>query len=114
MNLNNYGYGDQIISKLHIFLQIGVQTGTLSLILFIAFFMYYFKTSIKLYIRGRFDSYYSRVGVAILISTISYMIAGLANDSSITVAPLFWVLIGLGIVVNEKAKENLTIEASDN
>ncbi len=115
VNLNNYGYGDQIISKPHnIFLQIGVQTGTLSLILFIAFFMYYFITSIKLYIRGRFDSYYSRVGVAILISTISYMIAGLANDSSITVAPLFWVLIGLGIVVNEKAKENLTIEASDN
>ncbi len=32
------------------------------------------------------------------------MVAGIGNDSSITVAPLFWVLMGLGIAVNEKAR----------
>lgn len=105
-NLKTYGYEEQILTKPHNqYLQIGVQTGTLSLILLLAFYMYYFITSIKLYIRGKFDSYSSKIGVAIFIGTIGYMITGIANDSSITVAPIFWVLVGLGIVVNEKTKQ---------
>ncbi len=47
-------------------------------------------------------------GVAIFIGTISYMVTGIANDSSITVAPMFWVFMGLGIFINYKIKTDRT------
>lgn len=103
LRLNNLHVG--VLTKPHnMYLQIAVQTGLLSLVAFLIFYLMYFITSIRLYIRGRFTSYYAQVGVAIFISTIAYMITGLANDSSITTAPIFWALMGIGIAVNLKAK----------
>lgn len=109
VNLYNYGYGDQFISKPHsLYLQIGVQSGVLSLIGLLVFYGLYFVSSMKLYFRGNFDNYYSKVGVTIFISTLSYMITGFTNDSSITIAPLFWVIIGLGIVANTTVLKSIT------
>lgn len=34
------------------------------------------------------------------------MILGITNDSSITVAPTYWVIIGLGISVNYQIKQS--------
>lgn len=105
VNLYNYGYHEQILTKPHnLYLQTGVQTGVLSLIAYLTFYGMYFISSFKLYIKGRFKSYYSQVGVAMLVSTFSYMIVSFANDSIIAVAPIFWVFVGLGIVINKKAK----------
>lgn len=105
VNLYNYGYGDQLLTKPHnLYLQVGVETGVLSLIAFLVFYAMYFISSVRLYIKCRFKSYYAQVGVAILVSSVTYMVLGLANDSSITVAPVFWALIGLGIAVNRLAK----------
>jgi hypothetical protein len=117
LNMIRYGYANMFMTKPHsLYLQIAVQTGLLSLIAFLIFYGMYFVSSVRLYIRGRFTSYYSKVGVAIFIGTFAYMVTGLANDSSITTAPTFWVLIGLGIAANQKAKplikeENKEIQA---
>lgn len=114
VNINNYSYSDQLLTKPHnLYLQIGIQTGVVSLIAFLVFYIMYFISSIRLYIKGKFSNYYSQVGVAILIGTFSYMITGLTNDSSITVAPIFWLFIGLGIAVNSKAKHLYEIEISE-
>jgi hypothetical protein len=87
----------------------------LSLIAFLVFYGMYFVSSFRLYIRSRFDSYFEKSGVAIFIGTVAYMVTGLTNDSSITVAPIFWTLMGVGIAINhklslqlkkKKAKEN--------
>jgi hypothetical protein len=86
------------------YLQIAVQTGVLSLIAFLLFYTMYFISSVRIYFRGLFRSIYSRLGVAIFIGTISYMVTGIANDSNINTAPIFWALIGVGIAVNYKAK----------
>ena len=105
VNLYNYGYGDQILTKPHnLYLQTCVQTGVLSLIAYLVLYGMYFISSFKIYIKGRFKSYYAQVGVAILVSTFSYMVVSIANDSIIAVAPIFWAFIGLGIVINKKAK----------
>ena len=109
----NTGMNGQFITKPHnMYLQTAVQTGVVSLIAFLIFYGMYFISSIRLYYRGRFNSYYSQVGVAILLGTLSYMICNVANDSTITVAPVFWVLIGLGIAVNAKAKPLINEEES--
>lgn len=98
-------FGNQVLTKPHcMYLQIAVQTGFLSLIAFLVFYLMYAVSCIRLYIHGRFESYYAKIGVAIFIGTIGYMICGIANDSSITTAPVFWALIGIGIAANYKAK----------
>jgi O-antigen ligase len=103
MNLNRSGFAGQTLTKPHnLYLQIAVQTGMLSLIAFLVFYGMYFVSSFRLYIRSQFDSYFEKSGVAIFIGTVAYMITGLTNDSSITVAPIFWTLMGVGIAINQK------------
>lgn len=105
VSFNNNGYGDQLISKPHCwYLQVGVQTGVLSLLALLVFYGMYLVQSIRLYSKKIGDSYLAQVGVAVFVGTIGYMIAGLTNDSSITVAPVFWGVIGLGITVNIMVK----------
>lgn len=112
-NLNQYGFGNEIMNKPHsLYLQTGVQTGVLSLIALLAFYLMYFVSSIKLYIRGKFNSFYAKFGVAVFIGTVSYMVTGLANDSNINTSPIFWTLMGVGIALNAKAKPLIAKELS--
>lgn len=105
VNYKIYGFEGNIMSKPHnLYLQIGVQTGILSLIAFLVFYGWYFISSIKIYLKCRLNNYFSIIGAAIFISSIGYMISGFTNDSSITTAPLFWVLIGVGITNNKFIK----------
>lgn len=108
----NYGFYDSIMSKPHsLYLQIGVQTGVVSLIAFIVFYLMYFIDSVKLYLKHDLDTFVSQAGVAVLVGTISYMISGISNDSSITVAPVYWVMAGLGIAINVIVKRENEIKA---
>jgi O-antigen ligase len=108
------GMEENVITKPHnLYMQIGIQTGVISLIAFILFYLAYFISSARLYIRGRFTSFYSRFGLAVFVGTIGYMISGISYDSSITTAPIFWVLIGTGIAVNSKAKPLILKEIAE-
>ena len=66
----------------------------------------YFISCIKLYINDKSNSKLTYIGIAIFVGTISYMISAISNDSSITVAPVFWAVIGVGIAVNQIVKQN--------
>ncbi|MBR4343172.1 MAG: O-antigen ligase family protein [Lachnospiraceae bacterium] len=104
----NGGYERELLTKPHnMYLQIGVQTGVLSLICFLAFYFWYFISSIKLYMKADKAHYYpSMIGIGILCGTFGYMIVGMINDSMIVVAPLFWTLIGIGIAINSMIKRD--------
>lgn len=102
----NYGYGEQNISKPHnLYLQIGVQTGVVSLFAFLLFYGIYFVSSLRLYLKSKMDNFEVQMGAAILTGTAAYMLMGLANDSCIAVAPVFWLLIGLGTAINYQLKK---------
>ncbi len=102
VNYRTYGFDGLILTKPHsLYLQIGVQTGVISLIAFIIFYGWYFLSSIKIYLRCKFENFNIVIGASIFISSIGYMISGITNDSSITTAPIFWVLIGIGISINQ-------------
>lgn len=106
VNLINYGFTGQLMSKPHcLYLQIATQTGVISLIAFLVFYIMYFISSIRLYIKGNFSNLYSVAGAGIFTGSFGYMICGISNDSSITVAPIFWVLIGAGIIINKEVKK---------
>lgn len=98
----------KIVDKPHnMYLQVGINTGVISLIALLTVFGVYSFSSIKLYWGGRFDNFYKKVGVGIFGAFLAYAIAGLFNDSVISVAPVFWILFGIGISVNMKLKEEL-------
>ena len=98
----NNGFNKQIMTKPHsMYLQIWIQTGMLSLSVFVIFYLIYFIRSLKLYLKGPLNTYTKQIGAGILVSTFGYMFSGLINDSTITVTPIFWVFLGVGMAVNE-------------
>lgn len=105
VGMYNSGYHAMTVTKPHnLYLQIGVQSGVLSLIAFLTFYGMYFISSILTYSKSNFDTYSSRIGLGIFLGSIGYMISGIINDSTITVAPIFWTFIGVGIGINVRMK----------
>lgn len=101
----NNGYDNMVITKPHnLYLQIAVQTGVLSLICFIVFYMWYFISSLRIYFKQRLDNPLAITGFSIMLGTLGYMISGIANDSTITIAPLYWAMMGIGIAINHRIK----------
>lgn len=96
-----------LITKPHnTYLQIGVQTGVLSLIAYLGFYILYFIDSAKLYFKRHYNSFAERCGAGIFIGSICYMFAGLLHDSTIGVSIVFWTLLGLGYCCNRLVKES--------
>ncbi|MBN2557654.1 MAG: O-antigen ligase family protein [Clostridia bacterium] len=90
------------------FIQIAVQTGLLSLAAFLALTGIYFVVSFKNLGFRRKKSFYELLGTGLLAGTAGYMASSFFVDSTVGVTPIFYVLIGIGIVCNEamqKAKE---------
>jgi len=103
VGFHNYGFENQTLTKPHSwYLQMGVETGVISMVSVIVFYLLYLITSVRLYRKSNFEHYSSCVGVAIFIGITSYLIAGISNDSIVAVAPVFWALTGCGIAINCK------------
>ena len=47
------------------------------------------------------------VTIAAAIGTSAYMVAGLANDSIVCVAPVFWVMLGVGYAAERMWRREL-------
>lgn len=98
---NNLSYDGVTVTKPHnLFLQIFVQTGLPSLVAFLLLFIIYFISSIRLYFNRTCYSFLEKTGVALMFSIFGYIVTGLANDSSVAVAPVYWGMIALGYSVN--------------
>lgn len=94
-----------VVDKPHnMYLQIAVNTGVVSLIALSAVFAIYFISSLKMYSIMKYDSNEKYIGASCLVSTIGYLVAAMFNDSVISVAPLFWLILGLGISINLRLK----------
>ena len=101
-----------IFTKPHnLYLQIGVQTGVISLIAYLCFNLIYLIDSIRLYWKRESSTFMDWVGMGIMLSITGYLISGLVNDSTVTMAPVYWCLMGIGLAVNRINANCLT---SDN
>ena len=83
------------------YLQQWVENGLIATLMLIGFYLWYMIQSIRIYRRVSFKEDIHKIGFAILIGTLAYMINGLANDSTVNVATAYWAMIGLGIAVNQ-------------
>jgi hypothetical protein len=111
--LNSFSSHRMIVDKPHnMYLQIGINTGMISLIGLLALYLMYFIESIKLYIKRDISTFLDYIGVGAFVGVMSYLAAGMFNDQIISVAPLFYTMVGLGLAVNRilRANSSETIE----
>jgi len=101
--LKYFNLAKKIVDKPHnMYLQIWVNTGLISLIAVITLFIVYFiKNSFKYY-KVKFNTYYYKIGIGLFVAFFAYLVAALFNDSNISVAPVFWTILSLGITAQLK------------
>ncbi|MGE4272445.1 MAG: O-antigen ligase family protein [Desulfitobacterium sp.] len=99
-----YAYhGDmwQLVDKPHnLYLQIAINTGVVSLLAFLFLVGFYIVKSFRLYVSNPFEDFLSQAGVGVFVAIIGYLGAAVFNDSVVSVAPVFWCLLGLGVSIN--------------
>ncbi len=99
----NCGFGSQTITKPHnMYMQIWVQDGMPACLAFLAIFVIFaIRTFRRCFKKGTL-TYAQKIQIAVFCGSAGYMTAGIANDSTICVAPIFWCLLGTGMAVSCK------------
>jgi O-antigen ligase len=98
-----------VIDKPHnMYLQIGINTGVISLVALISVWIPYIISSLMLYSKTAFDSLDKTVGASCLVSVVGYLVTAIFNDHIISVSPLFWIILGIGISINIKLQRKNT------
>ena len=92
-----------LVSKPHnYFIQVALNNGIPALLLVLFLFLAYFYESLKSFVVKK-DVF----NVCIFLSVFSYFVTCFFNDSVVSVAPLFWTLLAVGICLNSEGKEIL-------
>ena len=92
---------NMIVDKPHnIYLQIGINFGLVSLLLFLLFWSSYLIKSYRLYNGLKNLTASQTIGMACMVAVIGYLVSGLVYDSNVSVSPVFWGLLGIGIACN--------------
>jgi O-antigen ligase len=109
--INDVGWKNVIVDKPHnMYLQIAINTGVVSLVAMLILWSWYIIESFKLYGLKELKSFESIMGVSVSLSVVAYLVTGMFNDQIISVAPLFYILTGLGLALNQI---NLRIKKDD-
>lgn len=107
-----YGNSSMLVDKPHnLYLQIGLNIGVVALVAFLIMVAIYFISSIRLYFKNDFEDFFSIVGLAIFTAVFGYLGAGVFNDSVVSVAPVFWVLLGMGVTINNMILTDKNLES---
>ncbi len=96
-------FGDPyiFISKPHnMYLQMLLNTGVVTLVGFLLIVIPYFIQSIVLHINKEVETFIGVSSLGVFIGVLNYLIVGIINDSSVSTAPNFWMMLGLGIALN--------------
>ena len=88
------------------YLQVATQSGIPALIAVLVFYIWYFITSLKLYAKAAYQNSLEIVGAGLMCATFTYMVISFLNDSTVSVAPIFWIMMGVGVSVNELVKKS--------
>ncbi len=105
-----YAYGDpnMTVDKVHnLYLQIAIQQGGIALLAFLTLIGAYLVQCIKLYAFKKDYTEQQVIGIALMLAVVGYLGAGLFNDSVVSVAPIFWILLGAGMGMNYLYKHTI-------
>lgn len=103
-----YNTPNMLVDKPHnLYLQIALNDGFIALLAFICIMIIYIADSLRLYaLRTEYDHPSIAYGSMTFLSVIGYLFAGIFNDSVISVAPIFWIVFGVGVSLNYMNRKN--------
>ena len=111
--LNTFKRDNVIVEKPHsMYLEFWLSNGLLSLILLLVFFIIYISDSINLYKNLKVLTRLEIYGITNFISILSTLSILFFNDSMLGYAPLFWILIGTGVFINDRVKRIKKLEGN--
>lgn len=103
---NNNGFSDRnqylIVDKPHnMYLHAGICTGCVSLLALLALYGIYLVQSVKLFWKRDLENDFLLFsGAGCFLGITGFLVAGLVDDSTVSVMPLFYTFLGLGIAIN--------------
>lgn len=83
------------------YLQMWSNTGLISLIVTLIFVFAYLTNCFKLFFGHTIDNDKKKIGFLCMLSVIGFLGCGIANDSLVSTTPVFWCILGMGIVINK-------------
>lgn len=93
------GFNSEVITKPHnMYLQLWVQNGMFTCLALLALYLFYIAGVIKQGWNQGWKTTEGKLNVALASALSGYMAVGMVNDATICVAPVFWILLGLGYV----------------
>ena len=96
-----YGTPNMIVDKPHnLYLNIWLNLGGPALVGFMLIILVYLAQCFKLYALKHHYEIKEILGIATMLAIVGYLGAGLFNDSVVSVAPIFWVMLGAGMGIN--------------
>ncbi len=107
----NIGYfsnsRDIVIDKPHnMYLGMAVNTGVISLIAALCIFAFYLIDSFRIYRKNEYSGFISFMGAGVFVAVCGFLVAGLVNDSTVQVMPVFYAMLGTGFAANRILKGN--------
>lgn len=106
-----YGTTNMLVDKPHnMYLQILFGEGGIALLAFLTIVILYLVDSLRLYALKQQYHMHQVFGIALCLGVVGYLCAGMFNDSVVSVAPVFWIILGVGIAVNYENRRKLTTE----
>lgn len=101
----SFGTSNIIVDKPHnLYLQLGVNTGLISMFNFISACALFLIYGILIYKKNKIEK--SIFSLSLYLGTIGYLVTGLFNDSLVSVAPIFWIYWALSLYLMENCKNN--------
>lgn len=95
---------NMIVDKPHnLYLQIATNTGVVSLLVFLVLAGIYVVQSLITYLKME-KGFLHFAGSGIFFAICGYLVASFFNDSVVGIAPIFWVLLGLGFICNKMVR----------
>ena len=91
-----------IVDKPHnMYLHMGIGTGVISLLAILLLYGTYIVQSFKLFWKRNLENdFLSYAGVGTFLGCTGFMVTGLVDDSTVSVMPMFYGLLGMGIAIN--------------
>lgn len=87
-----------------------VQTGLVSLVSILAFYLLFLRKTISYYKTSNMESFTDRIGFGCMLAAIGYMVCSLFTDSTIFTTPTFYVLVGISLSVLYNKSTKITQE----
>ncbi len=96
----NEGFHVTVDKPHNLYLQIFVSNGLIALLAFLGICLFYLVDSLRLYALRKEYRTEQVYGISVMLAVVGYLAAGLFNDSVVSVAPVFWILLGVGVALN--------------